>query len=294
MLILYFLTLPCIAFAVPSFVPVPGLGWVRAPGAGVAPAQGFVSPAAVHWPGYGWDSVNNAQHKLQGWCCGSDPPAGQEHCSVWRGSVELSSKVWWWLFFCSAREQQSVCKEVQTLSCHGSHGSFLISFYFWDPKVLAVLGWVVHPDLSALFCKSSDIQDVPGTSLPWVMLSLGAARQQLGWQMSISVPGDPHYTGCSAITALGHCAGSPRRWKSVLQPAPCCDHPVRRGMKSCRNHLFHLNHLLPLHLVWCKLHARIISCRSLLMDDLFIGWSIFGIFFDWWDRLVSEGIFWSF
>lgn len=48
MLILYFLTLPCVAFAVPSFVPVPGLGWVRAPGAGVAPAQGFVSPAAVH------------------------------------------------------------------------------------------------------------------------------------------------------------------------------------------------------------------------------------------------------
>lgn len=137
-------------------------------------------------------------------------------------------------------------------------------------------------------------QDVPGTSLPWVMLSLGAARQQLGWQMSIWVPGDPHYTGCSAITALGHCAGSPRRWKSVLQPAPCCDYPLRRGMKSCRNHLFHLNHLLPLHLVWCKLHARIISCRSLLMDDLFIGWSIFGIFFDWWDRLVSEGIFWSF
>lgn len=50
-------------------------------------------------------------------------------------------------------------KTVQTLSCHGSHDSFLVSFCFWHPKVLAVLGWVLHPDLSALFYKSNDIQE---------------------------------------------------------------------------------------------------------------------------------------
>lgn len=238
MLILYFLTLPCIAFAVPSFVPVPGLGWVRAPGAGVAPAQGFVShSAAVHWPVYGWNSVSNAQHKLQGWCCGSDPPAGREHRSVWRGSVELSSKVWSWLFFCSGREQQSVCKEVQTLSCHGSHGSFLISFYFWDPKVLAVLGWVVHPDLSALFCKSNDIQahsrmfqglPYPEWCCPWGLpgsswagrwasqsqesLTTQAAQQSQRLGIVLAVPGDGNLCFSLPLAVIIHWGGE---WRAA-------------------------------------------------------------------------------
>lgn len=154
MLILYFLT-PCIAFAmgIPQCLhlfPVSGLGWIRVPGAGVALGQGFVCKP-----------VCTTQHKHQGWFFGSDHPEVWQDHSVWRGSVEFSSKlvVCVCLFFLPGNNHQCI-KTVQTLNSYGSHNSFLISFYFWDPKALALSGQVFT---SWPFCLVLQEQWYPGT-----------------------------------------------------------------------------------------------------------------------------------
>lgn len=194
---------------------------------------------------------------------------------------------------------------MRTSSCHGSHESFLISFIPDSPRYWLYWDGFLHPDLSALFCKSNDIQEQSRIfqGLPCTEWSLGAARQQLGWQMIILVPGVPHYHRLvRKYNSWALCWQSQEMEICVLQPAPCYALPGRRGTKRCsRDHLFHLNHLLPLHLVSCKLHTRIISCRALLMDDLLIGWSVkhtefflTGGFFLTETGLVSEVIFWSF
>lgn len=82
-----------------NLFPVPGLGWIRVPGAGVAAGQGFVCKP-----------VCTTQHKHQGWFFGSDHPEVWEDHSVWRGSVEFSSKLVVVGFF-SPREQPSVYKD---------------------------------------------------------------------------------------------------------------------------------------------------------------------------------------
>lgn len=54
--------------------------------------------------------VCTTQHKHQGWFFGSDRPEVWEDHSVWRGSVEFSSKLVVVGFF-SPREQPSVYKD---------------------------------------------------------------------------------------------------------------------------------------------------------------------------------------
>lgn len=117
-------------------------------------------------------------------------------------------------------------KAVQTLHCHGSRDSFLItSFYFGDPKVWAVLRWIflLHFDISAVCRKRSGTRDrsqgcsrdflalpevVPGGCLATV----GLMDEHLGpGSRALPQPGQQ-------IQLLNVCAGSSREVEAHVPP----------------------------------------------------------------------------
>lgn len=85
----------------------------------------------------------------------------------WRSYIEFGSKMAYLFFFCPTKKKKILesnfpcVKTAQTLHCHGSHDSFLITtFYFWDPKVLAVLRRIFT---SWHFCLVLQEERYPGT-----------------------------------------------------------------------------------------------------------------------------------